>query len=352
MLVALLAKLIAIAVVIIIPGLLTVVVLVHAEEKAEEEEQLQLLPIPQVIVAIGDSFAAGNGANQYDPRVPECFRSPLSWAAQFAKKINLNSTFINRGCSSGKFVHINSERYLRTVRRDRRGKCPVSSSGLDDYYVNQGKTRKCDHFVLPQLLSLNTTQADLVLFAMGANDMQFGALIAQCFFYAYLNPSGCQQQMNFIRNYAPTWTQDLANVLIAMAPFLKPTARVVVMQFPHIVVNQSYSYNPIVGPTVELTNNIRSLGYLLDESQRAAIEMANSAVNRAFIVYYNQSKLLFTGHEPNPATLWNRNAWFIENLATIPLLETYHFNPTGHTQLANDLYNFMVPFITPLTWPS
>jgi hypothetical protein len=154
--------------------------------------------------------------------------------------------------------------------------------------------------------------------------------------------------MDFIRNYSPTWMQDLADALIAMAPRLKPSARVVVIQFPHIVMDIPYSYTPIIGKSVELTNNLRSLGSLIDDSQRTAIEMANAAANRTFVLYFNQSKAIFAGHEPNPARVINRDTWFVETFLTIPVEETYHLNQIGHRELANGLYNFMAPLITPL----
>jgi hypothetical protein len=63
----------------------------------------QVLPTPRVVVSMGDSYASGNGAGNYIG-VGECFRSSTTWGAQFAQSIA--PTFINRGCSGGKFVDI------------------------------------------------------------------------------------------------------------------------------------------------------------------------------------------------------------------------------------------------------
>ena len=223
---------VTVAVVVILLTSPTVVV-------AQDSEPEPLLPIPQVIVGMGDSLTSGNGANDYDDRVPECYRSPNSWAAQFATKMNKDSTFLNRACSKGVFAEVtNVDRLLGRVRKDLRGNCPIPSSGADDYYVStaRGIPRKCDHFVMPQILSLDST-VDLVLFGMGANDLQFLALLQRCFIFAFRDARKCQDQLDYIREYVDTWTQDLADVLMAMAPLLKPTARVVVLQFPYLALD-------------------------------------------------------------------------------------------------------------------
>ena len=327
----------------------TVVVLSGSAQVVIVAEQ-QLLPIPQVMVAIGDSFASGNGANRYDKRVPECFRSPSSWAAQFATLINKNGTFINHGCSDGLFADTTRDRYLGSVRKDLQGNCPVPPSDLDDFYTEQEGSRKCDHFVQPQILSIDTT-VDLVLFALGANDLQFKDLVGNCFLAVFRDASGCQAQMDFIRTSAATWTQNLTDILISMAPLLKPTARVIVLQYPHLALDRPYTYNPILGGSLEMTNNLRSLGFVLDDSQRSAIDMANQAVNRTFVLYYDQAKTLFAGHEPTSNVFSrNRDGWIAESWG-YPLQELYHLNPTGHAQLAGGLYNFMLPLFTP-TGPS
>lgn len=101
-----------------------------------------------------------------------------------------------------------------------------------------------------------------------------------------------------------------------------------------------------------MTNNLRSIGLVLDDCQRNAVEMANQAANRTFVIYYDQAKTLFEGHEPNPKVFCkNRDGWFTESWAS-PIDEIYHLNLIGHTQLANGLYNFMMPLFTPTVAPA
>jgi lysophospholipase L1-like esterase len=198
---------------------------------------------------------------------------------------------------------------------------------------------------------LNST-VDLVLFAMGGNDMQFENLVKKCLIFGLRVASDCQNQIDFVRNNAATWTQQLSNALIAMHPLLKPTARVIVLQFPHIVLNTPFTFSEIFGGgSIEITNNLRSLGSVLDDGQRNAVAMANQAANRTFVLYYDQVKAVFEGHEPHPSAFSdNANGWVYEGSAPITV-EIYHLNPIGHTQLASALYKYVVPLVPPITAP-
>ena len=325
-------------------------VVVHAQSPP-------LLPIPQVIILLGDSYASGNGAGNYiGGNVGECYRSTTTWGAQFAQSIRSTSTgtstFINRGCSGGRFADILNDRPLGVIAKDGNGTCPVPPSGSDEYYTNNVGSSTCNRLLKSQIQTLNSTVVDLVLLAMGGNDMQFENLVKKCLIFGLRDASDCQDQINFVRNYAATWTQQLSNVLVAMAPLLKPTARVIVLQFPHIVQNTPFSFSELFGGgSIEITNNLRSLGSVLDDSQRTAVTMANNAVNRTFVLYYDQVKTVFEGHEPHPSAFTdNPNAWVYEGSAPITA-EIYHLNPIGHAQLAIALYNYIVPLVPPIPAP-
>ena len=303
-----------------------------------------LIPRPQVIVAMGDSYASGNGAGNYES-ISDCFRSSTNYGAQLARLLNA-STFLNRGCSAGVFADITNDRYIGSVRKGRDGNCPIPSPDApDEFYIDTVGSATCDHMVQAQIRALDST-VDLVLFAMGANNMQFEALVPRCFLFLFRDARKCQNQLNFVQNNFLEWTHNLTDTLIAMHPFLKRTARVIVLQNPHIVQEvPSYTYNPILGGSVELTNQLRSLGILLDESQRSAISMANEAMNRTFVLYYDQVKSIFAGHESNPRLfVQNPDGWMHESWRRI-LAEIYHLNQKGHAVLAEALYHYVVPLI-------
>ena len=76
----------------------------------------QLLPNPRVVVSMGDSYASGNGAGNYVD-VGECYRSSTTWGAQFAQSIRTTSTYLNRGCSGGKFTDILNDRPWKCQQR-------------------------------------------------------------------------------------------------------------------------------------------------------------------------------------------------------------------------------------------
>lgn len=310
----------------------------------------QLLPSPRVIVSMGDSYASGNGAGNYIG-VGECFRSSTTWGAQFAQSIDSQTIFTNRGCSGGKFVDILNDRFLEVVGKDVDGNCHSPPPGTDEYYTDNVGTSSCNRLLKSQILTLNST-VDLVLFAMGGNDMQFENLVKKCLIFGLRDASDCQNQIDFVRNNAATWTQQLSNVLIAMNLLLKPTARVILLQYPHIVLNTPFTFSEIFGGgSIEITNNLRSLGSVLDDGQRNAIAMANQVANRTFVFYYDQVKALFEGHEPHPSAFSdNANGWVYEGSAPITA-EIYHLNPIGHTQLASALYKYVVPLVPPITAP-
>ena len=327
--------------------------------------QPQLLPIPRVIVSMGDSYASGNGAGNYIG-VGECFRSTSTWGAQFARLIHPNDTasshqFINHACSGGRFADILNDRYLGDIAKNSNGICPIQTSGSDEYYSDNIGPFSCSRLLKSQIQTLNSTlntTVDLVLFAMGGNDMQFENLVKTCLIGGLRDASDCQDQMNFVRSNAAAWTKQLSDVLIAMHPLLKPTARVIVLQFPHIVLNTPFTFTQIFGfGTIEITNNLRSLGSVLDDGQRTAIARANQAANRPYVLYYDQVKAVFEGHEPHPSALAdNANGWIYEGSAPMNA-EIYHLNPIGHTQLANALYNYVlspipdVPVSPPISPP-
>ena len=102
---------------------------------------------------------------------------------------------------------------------------------------------------------------------------------------------------------------------------------------------------------LKITNNLRSLGSVIDDTQRNAIATTNQAANRTFVLYYDQVKAVFDGNEPHPSALAdNRNGWIYEGSGPISA-EYFQMNSIGHKQMANALVNFMAPLIPPISAP-
>jgi lysophospholipase L1-like esterase len=305
----------------------------------------------QVVVNLGDSYSAGNGARGCDGAtnyagVEDCFRSPTSWGAQFAQR--LGATYISRGCSGNGVAEVNRRPYfLSSDRKKLTGACPDVSFPEEEFYVD-AKRLRCDRFVEPQSLDLNETNADLVLLATGANDFQFEDIIGNCLLPIFQNPSGCQRQIDLVRATAANWSLELTTALLRLGELIKPEARVLVMAYPHVVQNVPF-YLTDGGESVDVTGNLRSLGLLVEESQRLAVAAANAAANRSFVVLFNQSKALFEGHEPNPSSgAENPDGWLWEKLVQLDyLVEYFHLNPTGHSELGQALYEYVLPFLDP-----
>jgi hypothetical protein len=277
--------------------------------------------------------------------VEGCFRSPTSWGAQFAQR--LGATYISRGCSGSGVPELNQP-YLRSSdRKTLTGACPTLSFPEEEFYI-EGKERNCDRFVQAQSLELNTTNADLVLIATGVMNFQFKDLLINCLFPVLQNPSGCQRQLDFVHDFASNWTQELAAALISIGKLIKPEARVVVMTYPSDVQNIPF-YLTAGGDSVDITGNLRSLGLLVEESQRLAVETANTAANHSFVLLFNQTKALFEGHEPSPSSRTkNPDGWLWEKLLELDnIVEYFHPNPRGHHELGLALYEFVLPFLDP-----
>ena len=311
----------------------------------------QAFPTPRVVVTIGDSYAAGNGAGNY-VGVGECYRSSTTWGAQFSQNLNSVTSFTNVACSGGRFSDITNPRFLGNVAKDGSGLCPVPAPGSDVVYTDNVGTSTCGRSLKAQIDSVNT-DVDWVLFGMGGNDMQFENLVKKCLIGGLRDASDCQDQINFVRNNAAAWQQQLTSVLIAMQPKIRDTALIVVMQFPHIVQNVPFTFTQIFGNgRIEITNNLRSLGTVLDDAQRAAVKVAIQVAGRDFVLYYDQVKALFEGHEPHPSALAdNPSAWVYEGSAP-QNAEIYHLNARGHAELANGLFNYVVPLIPPVPAPT
>lgn len=124
------------------------------------------------------------------------------------------------------------------------------------------------------------------------------------------------------------------------------------MAYPHVVQNIPFNLTG-GGDSVDISGNLRALGVLIEESQRLAVEAANQAANRSFVVLFNQSKALFEGHEPNPSSsVENPDSWIWEKLLQLKfLIEYFHLNPTGHYKLGQALYEYVLPFLDPLFLP-
>ena len=190
-------------------------------------------PTPLKVVLLGDSYSAGNGADDYyGPH--KCFRSPNNWAEQYLAALRAQGyaiTFVNRACSGSVTDHIFGPRFDDGLfkRSDRLpGNWSVDSPGLVELLELRGQacetdypdeetmvlevTRasfdpslgqtfvefECDRTLEPQA-DIIGEDTDLVLLTTGGNDAGFGSIVRRCFgVWNGLGPRdlfACQQEL-------------------------------------------------------------------------------------------------------------------------------------------------------------
>ena len=177
---------------------------------------------------LGDSYSAGNGAdNYYGPR--GCFRSTRNWAEKYLDTLrsSRNVTFINRACSGGVLANVSGERKhedeLVTVylpQEDVDKDDPRARAKLDDleacttpyrddeaYRIEAMSARsaigrtgtevvfRCTRYMEPQWDAVGK-DTDLVLFTIGGNDVNFGEIIKACFVVFARDPGRCRDNIN------------------------------------------------------------------------------------------------------------------------------------------------------------
>lgn len=206
-------------------------------------------------VALGDSFASGEGAadSQFlpgtsfpDPKVGHgattgCHRSTTSWAnAVFANLQGggLASRFSFVACSGAVFDNL---------------------FGTNTSYSKVGETEN------PQLTAVNP-QTRVATLSMGGNDVGFSTILQNCVAYP-LSPGGydCRSKghearkvadagLDALRNgvHTPSRlgspTSQVAEIYATIAGSMAPNARLIVVGYPHLFSKRAGDYDQLDGP--------------------------------------------------------------------------------------------------------
>jgi lysophospholipase L1-like esterase len=141
-----------------------------------------------VVVQLGDSYSAGNGARDANgtvnfASVPECYRSPTNWGAQATAALPRTNSgrvaiYVNRACSNATIADLTNPRLLKTrITRKVNGLCNATRAlfAPEEYYVerNPSRTSLCVNVLQSQYLGI-TKEADVVILTSGGNDLGFG----------------------------------------------------------------------------------------------------------------------------------------------------------------------------------
>ena len=78
---------------------------------------------------------------------------------------------------------------------------------------------------------------------------------------------------------------------------------------------------------------MRDLAVRFEEEQEAAIKEANNIEGREFALYFDQTKDVFSGHEPDPTSAFNGDRWINElGEPGKYIFEWYHPNTKGYRE--------------------
>lgn len=319
--------------------------MVFSSQSAAQESGV--LP-PLKIVHLGDSYSAGNGArsasgdqNYYS--VSGCYRSPTNWGSQFADSIKdtFTVTYINRACSGGVVRDITESREmddLLPILKNLDGSCP-SEDYPDEEHIYEKDALQCSRFIDPQIEAIDNS-VDLVLLTIGGNDLNFDQIVKQCFVVGMRHPTGCKEVITQAERDLPGLQDDLIETFEEIRKNLRPDARVVYVSYPHLLPDVEYKLVEFFAEPYDVSAALRSLAVKGDNAQRAAVEAANNAAGEEYIIFYDGTKALFEGHEPDPSVL-NRNPdrW-INEFEGLTVSEWYHPNPLGHENWGRALSPF------------
>jgi lysophospholipase L1-like esterase len=276
---------------------------------------------PLNIVHLGDSYSAGNAAEDYGG-VPDCYRSSNNWGSVLSDKLEANKhpyavRYRNRACSGAVIRDFTQRKKMKHKRGCER----------PTYYSEE---EECDadgtRYIKPQIEFLSK-DVDLVLMTVGGNDLNFADIVRDCFGLGFYY--NCMRTVNSSREKLTNYTTDLTALFKNIREMISDDAKILIPSYPHITIDVPYKlwrhfFCFWCSNNYPFVAEIRQLAIDGDKAQREAIAAANSDAGSPYIIYFNKTKKLFSGHEPNPYPVlwkvlekvlwWKRNSklWILE----------------------------------------
>ena len=297
------------------------------------------------VVHIGDSYSSGNGARNAngdaDYTGPAgCNRSPSSWGNQYANWLSqtqgVTVDYRNHACDGATLGHMNRWRYMNHFRVAKHRSCPLAEHPQDEHLHLQEKqfSNSCQRWLRPQLDAI-TADTDLVLLTLGGNNLGFRSIVTNCMAPVLRDPATCENLILDAENELAGIQQQLVDLLAEMRRRLHPNAKVVIVEYPHLIEDTNYTVRQTFGrESFAAGPRIRNISTALSGHQRAATDQANAAAGQPFVEFVDSVKPHFVGRAPNPGTFrQNPSGWFNE-FTNSRSHETYHLNSNGHRELA------------------
>jgi GDSL-like Lipase/Acylhydrolase family/Cellulose binding domain len=357
---------------------------------------------PFKIVLLGDSYTAGNGAGRYGAPT-DCFRSSKNWGNRYAEYLRVTKGYqvsvVNRACSGSYVKNLTSGRVMcdtfesctvtRTVYAPDVGvsiPVDVNDPATRAAFQNAACVKKspderftlktissllpdplffsvvCTRSLAPQLDAVST-DTDLVLFSVGANDAGFAEIVANCFVKGSRDPGSCRTNIDKARTLILSQKDDgltfqTRAALSAIRAKMRPGARVVLLQYPYLERYETYKVRSLtnrtggLGDVFDAGREVRQLGREGDIAQIDAVNQANAAAGENFVTYADGVKSVFAGppsHEPQGDGK-NPDRWIVEPTDALKTFRTwYHPNPAGHQALSEVVGGLGASFTIPST---
>lgn len=279
------------------------------------------------IVHMGESFSSGAGARDAMGGATwmgpsSCYRSPYGWGQQCVDAIMSNDTY---GYSVVNYTN-------------------VACGGATLSAIPNIIQRRYDR--IPAQIDAIHNNVDFILMSFGANDLGVRDLNLGCFMKGLRDVSTCREQINKFRSGFDAFRSDLIEALLLIEQSLNPDdtnldAKIVIVSYPHTITSPSYYLRDrFSDDTIDISSEIRQLFVDGDEVLRSIMIDLNALLGREYVVFFDRTKALFDGHEPDPSyEMENPDGWFWE-FDVDDIRETYHVNAEGHVQLGKALSLF------------
>jgi lysophospholipase L1-like esterase len=261
------------------------------------------------ILAMGDSYSAGNGAgNYYGPA--GCWRSPNNYADLYARGLevapyNQPTSYVTVACSGD-----------------------TTSSFFSP---TNGRP--------PQLNSVNKKMA-LIFLTIGGNDVDFAGIVKNCLISAFIDPTRCKALLAKADKLLTNGTieERISRVLSGIRKRASSQATIVLLGYPYLEGDEDYQINKGTADAYNVGKWLRTIENKGDATEQHVVDLLNRRDHTHSFMFV-ETKRIFAGHELS-ADSSNPLRWFVEPLtdSTVASHATwYHPNPIGWREEAHQL---------------
>ena len=255
------------------------------------------------VVLLGDSYSAGNGAGGY---LDACLRTPQSAGRRYAAQVR--ATVVDVSCSGA---------VVADLTRPRGQSRPAQVEAVD-------------------------RSADVVVLTMGGNDVGFGSIVLQCFFFGTgTAEGGCAEGVTRANRLLPQVRADLTAALTQVRSRMRPDAVLVLRSYPLLAPDR-----PLVEQGgYDANRAVRALGAAGTAMQQEVVDAVRASGPGRERTYLDTSAAtVFAGHElgAKPAAGTTADPWFVGfGTKGARRAEVYHPNPAGWAAWGDSLTRFL-----------